>query len=136
MALLVGVEERIGLRMTSMRGVVLVLCLGLCAAGCGSEETAARPELKAELVRTLEGHAEVVWRVTFSPDGELLASCSPDKTVRLWRVADGSLQQVLAEHSSDVHTVAFSPDGAWLASSGYDKTVKLWRLETPTAGAP
>jgi len=79
-------------------------------------------------VRYLETPA-VVTSVAFSPDGVLLASGSEDETVRLWRVADGSLVRTLEGHESDVESVAFSPDGALLASGSDDNTVRLWRVK-------
>jgi hypothetical protein len=50
-----------------------------------------------EYVKTLSGHCEVLLSVSFSPDGNLLASGSGDKTVKLWHVSTGtetSAQQV------------------------------------------
>jgi len=38
--------------------------------------------LKEEAV--LQGHNERVWGIAWSPTGNLLASCSGDKTIRIW----------------------------------------------------
>lgn len=34
---------------------------------------------------TLEGHESTVWSLAFDRSGERLASCSDDKTVRIWQ---------------------------------------------------
>jgi WD40 repeat protein len=76
--------------------------------------------------RLWNGHTDWVTSLTFSPDGNLLASGSNDKTIRLWNVSMGQTVRVLANHDQMVTSVAFSPDGRRLASASHDKTVKLW----------
>ena len=62
----------------------------------------------------------------------MLASGSEDKTIKLWRVEDGSLVRTLTGHKAGVwgivNSVSFSPDGRLLASGSGDKTIKLWRV--------
>jgi CHAT domain-containing protein/Tfp pilus assembly protein PilF len=82
------------------------------------------------VVRTLEGHTDVVSSIAFSPDSMLLASGSFDKTVRLWDVATGTDVRTLAGHADAVNSVAFSPDGTLVASGSDDSTVNLWDVAT------
>ena len=65
-----------------------------------------------------------------SPNGVLLATASGDRTVRLWRVADGTEQTVLTGHTSWADRCAFSPDGSSLATASNDQTVRLWLIAT------
>jgi WD40 repeat protein/tetratricopeptide (TPR) repeat protein len=74
----------------------------------------------------LEGHADVVWHICFSPDGKTIASSSRDKTVKLWRT-DGTLISNLKGHKDSVTSASFSPDGQKIASASWDNTVKIWR---------
>ena len=68
--------------------------------------------------------------VAFTPDGETLASGSNDNTIRLWRVATGSVLKTIRGQSDSVNSVAFSPDGETLATGSNDNTIRLWRVAT------
>ena len=74
----------------------------------------------------LEGHYEIVYSVSWSPDGKYLASSSADKTIIIWDAKSGVCIRTLEGHSGEVESVSWSPDGKYLASGSGDKTVKIW----------
>jgi len=82
------------------------------------------------LLRTLEGHADIVFTASFSPDGLTVASGSADKTIKLWNVESGALNRTLIGHTQSVRDVEFSPDGRNLGSAGADFLIVLWDLST------
>ena len=68
--------------------------------------------------------------VSFSPDGKYVASCSWDKTVKIWEVQTKKCVATLKGHTGGVFGVSFSPDGRYVASCSEDKTVKIWEVQT------
>src|SRR4051812_36661885 len=77
-----------------------------------------------KLLRTLEGHEDVINRVAIDSTGQAIASGSKDNTVKLWDVTSGRLLRTLEGHSEDVNCVAFDSDGKIIASGSKDNTVK------------
>lgn len=76
----------------------------------------------------LENHGDNVNDVVFSPDGNIIATASKDKTIKLWS-KEGKEIKTLQGHQGGVKTVTFSPNGNIIASGSQDKTIKLWSKE-------
>lgn len=84
-------------------------------------------------VLSLEGHEKGVSSVRFSPDGTRLASASADKTVRIWRVADGACLATLVGHEKGCSECAWSACGRYVVSASDDKNVHLWCVDPDAA---
>ncbi|WP_406693499.1 c-type cytochrome domain-containing protein [Singulisphaera sp. Ch08] len=76
------------------------------------------------LDKTLAGHTEPVKAVAVSADGKTAFSASPDKTVRVWNLADGKLSRQM-NAPAPVLAIALSPDGKTLALGGQDNGISL-----------
>ncbi|MDX6306022.1 MAG: hypothetical protein QOI77_2991, partial [Blastocatellia bacterium] len=89
------------------------------------------------VVRTIiPDHESNVYAVTFSPDGNIVASGShtgrSKPTLKLWNVTSGMELQDFKGFSSTVTSLSFNPNGKTIASSGGDNSVKLWDVSTGT----
>jgi WD40 repeat protein len=82
----------------------------------------------ANCYSTLTGHEDIVSRVTFSPDGQLLASASHDNTIKLW-TREGNSSKPSLDILATVNWIMFSQDGQTLISSSDDGTIKQWDLD-------
>lgn len=68
-------------------------------------------------------------RVTFSPNGKLLATSGWNNEAILWDV-DTRTVRFTFKHEDAVRAILFSPDGKHLATGSLDATTKLWDVET------
>ena len=77
---------------------------------------------------TLKGHTDTINALTFTPNGEMLASGSDDGTIRLWDSSTGT--QLLSLSSEKTNSLAFSMDGKTLASISNFSQIQLWNIST------
>ncbi|KAM6178038.1 WD repeat, SAM and U-box domain-containing protein 1 isoform 2-T2 [Rhynchocyon petersi] len=82
-----------------------------------------------KLIHTLTDHSDDVNCCAFSPF--LLATCSLDKTIRLYSLNDFTERphSPLKFHTYAVHCCCFSPSGHLLASCSTDGTTVLWNTQ-------
>ena len=87
-------------------------------------------------------HKSDVYGVTFSPDGQRLATAGANGNVRIWALrrsrADGKSPlpllllpiQSVTGHAGAVLGLTYSPDGRYLAYGGSDGTARVWAVDS------
>jgi eukaryotic-like serine/threonine-protein kinase len=88
------------------------------------------------LKSALAKHAQRVWSVRFSPDGEWIASAAWDKTARLSNARSGELLGNPMRLPGNLRDALFSPDGQRLVTTSDDGTVQLWDPRSTQPLAP
>ncbi len=93
-------------------------------------------------IYTRKAHDKDINAIDINHNGQLFASASQDRTVKIWSVEEGEVQGVLRGHRRGVWSVKFAPKdtpiitgdngpaagkGLVITGSG-DKTLKIWNL--------
>jgi len=109
-----------------------MLCLVCSAIVVVSPLCAETPNLQ----HTLNGHKGIVYTVTFSPDGKVLASSDENGSIKLWDPSTGKVSATLVTPKAHprekimVRAIAISPDGKTLAAGTTNSTglckIQLW----------
>lgn len=68
-----------------------------------------------------------VTRISFSPDGTMLALGKSSGPIELWSVKDAINKVKTFKGHFGLNSISFSPDGTMLASAG-EKTIKFWNI--------
>ena len=92
------------------------------------------------LMHRLQGHRERVTSIAWSADGQRLASGAgntqsieyadtSELVVKVWTVADGTLETTFTGHHRPVSTVAFLPNGQEVISTDGSGVLHMWSLK-------
>ncbi|KRX06075.1 WD40-repeat-containing domain [Pseudocohnilembus persalinus] len=83
-------------------------------------------------IQKFEAHNDYILKCLVSPDTSLLATCSADKTIKLWERQNDqySLFKTLYGHSKWVWDCVFSCDTDFLISVSSDSLAKIWKTDT------
>lgn len=73
-------------------------------------------------------HKGAVNSIAISPDGQALASCGEDQTVRIWEVHSGQ-ELFTIPLSSSISSISYAPSGYYLAVA-MDTRIVLWYSKT------
>ena len=86
----------------------------------------------ADCIDTLCGHKDSVRCIAVSKNAQMVASGSLDKSVRLWLLAAGCLQQqfVFEGHTDVIWCIELTRDASKAVSGASDKTVRVWDIQS------
>lgn len=74
-----------------------------------------------DIVRTISGHDDAVYRAEFSPDGRRLVTVSRDVTARTWDVESGAEIARLSLANPAFAAATYSPDGKSAATCAWER---------------
>ncbi|KAG1731666.1 WD40-repeat-containing domain protein [Suillus occidentalis] len=98
-------------------------------ASASTKAAATKSNLKPSI--TLKGHRDIIWSMSYYPDGQRMISGSGDKTARQWDLEAGKeIEEARSDWEGDVYAVAVSRNGQWVATGGDRAELKVSEVET------
>lgn len=97
----------------------------------GSDDTRILEYDSDAVVNQYTRHTSWVLGVRVSPDGLRLASCSADRTVKIWDLELQDVAVILESHLDQVWGIAWSPDGQSLVSCSDDAALQVYTVCEP-----
>jgi len=88
-------------------------------------------------IADLAGHEDRAWHVAWNTKKPLLASCSADKTVRLYSYTNNDFRHITTiptGHSKTVRALAWAPSGETIATASFDANIGVWEQEIEDGG--
>ncbi|XP_023271584.1 chromatin assembly factor 1 subunit B [Seriola lalandi dorsalis] len=82
------------------------------------------------VVKTLRGHIEDVYDISWTRDGNFMVSGSVDNTAIMWDINKGQKLCILNDHKSYVQGVTWDPLGQYVATLSCDRVMRVYSTHT------
>ncbi|XP_006811867.1 chromatin assembly factor 1 subunit B-like [Saccoglossus kowalevskii] len=82
------------------------------------------------VIKTLRGHLEDVYDISWSADSKYLLSGSVDNSAMVWDVSKGQHTGIWKEHKSFIQGVAWDPLGQYFATLSCDRTCRVYSIQS------
>lgn len=80
--------------------------------------------------KEINAHANSVFTVRYSPDGQYLLSGSRDANIKIWNTKNYDLEEAIVAHMYALNDLVFSPSGKHFVTCSMDKSIKVWDYST------
>ncbi|XP_071004707.1 chromatin assembly factor 1 subunit B-like [Oncorhynchus clarkii lewisi] len=82
------------------------------------------------VVKTLRGHIEDVYDISWTRDGNFMVSGSVDNTAIMWDVTKGQKLCIFNDHKSYVQGVTWDPLGQYVATLSCDRVMRVYSTQS------
>ncbi|TRY88188.1 hypothetical protein DNTS_026888 [Danionella cerebrum] len=90
------------------------------------EEEAQLNKESWTVIKTLRGHIEDVYDISWTSDGNYMVSGSVDNTAIMWDVNKGQKMTIFNDHKSYVQGVAWDPLGQYISTLSCDRVMRVY----------
>jgi WD40 repeat protein len=85
------------------------------------------------LVNSFQAHSSYINRIKQSPcntntNTNYVATCSDERTVKIWNLFNWTIITIYTQHSSNVYTLEWLDNDTLASADWRDKTIKLWSM--------
>ncbi|KAF5903092.1 chromatin assembly factor 1 subunit B, partial [Clarias magur] len=94
------------------------------------EEDALLNKESWNVVKTLRGHIEDVYDLSWTSDGNFLVSGSVDNTAIMWDIQKGQKICIFNDHKSYVQGVSWDPLGQYISTLSCDRVMRVYSTHT------
>ncbi|MDH4199354.1 MAG: WD40 repeat domain-containing protein [Spirochaetia bacterium] len=101
-----------------------IVCLAVTNFFCSKPQILINSENN-----TRESHRDIVIKVKFSPDGDLLASGGNDSDIMLWDGKNGKYLRTLPGEYDKIFDIAFLDAGKKITTANYSGSIIVWDLK-------
>ena len=99
---------------------------------CGGDGQLRQLDLSTgKIITQILAHEDVIWHCSVSRNNNFVATCSSDRTVKVWERKANQLRlyNTLEQHADTVWSCQFESSSKYIISCSSDKSIIIWKFQ-------